>query len=580
MSETQNGAGPVIPVEEIQKGWSDLTLRVKQLETEGGALESENKALRSLLERVVEHRQKSHTELVTLLTSLVAKLPINDIGVVVSRLVEHNSHVTEVCASLAKGRIEESQMQPAILKLLEKTKRDLVAAVKPAVEELIRLEAPFEAGLLESLVTQPDNFFSPAMVRANRGFVKGQLPRERIVKEFGPEALVLFKDVTTDVKHNPRPKPDEIMLVFQNDFEATLQQNPNLVAAKRADLLALHEKIRKSKVSSDIARAQKNAFLRLSFVIELLHYYENQSTESPDVIFAQRLPPLIEQLVVTGERDTLDEKLVEQAEGLLAFIIAHDYRHSVINNIGKAGGLGRTLRFTLTFRAEKLSDIDPVTIDCIRHLIPSDKVPRPEAIAIVLRLFNPHMQQSVLRAILSTDRLRREDAETLGKAVAKELGLQDIITRINEKSSLSPEREQKMAWDNIKDLIGARTTPAEVVAAIRKRLHGRYDGDEVKQAWLVLTEGDPLVFIRIVCLLPYLPDGSTDPMARAIIEAFVNRLMHEKYAATYGKIVHALKNLYKVKADSPTLLNFLALIKWVDPGSADRLAKSIGMNAP
>ena len=194
MPETQNGAGPVIPVEEIQKGWNDLTLRVKQLETEGGALELENKSLRSLLERVVEHRQKSHSELVTLLTSLVAKLPINDIGVVVSRLVEHNAHVTEVSASLAKGRIEEGHLQPAILKLLEKTKRDLTAAVKPAVEELIKLDAPFEAGLLESLIAKPDNFFSPAMVRANRGFVKGQLPRERVVKEFGTEALVLFKD--------------------------------------------------------------------------------------------------------------------------------------------------------------------------------------------------------------------------------------------------------------------------------------------------------------------------------------------------------------------------------------------------
>ena len=72
------------------------------------------------------------------------------------------------------------------------------------------------------------------------------------------------------------------------------------------------------------------------------------------MIFAQRLPPLIEQLVITGERDTLDEKLVEQAEGLLAFIITHDYRHSVINNIGKAGGLGRTLRFVLTFRAGEI----------------------------------------------------------------------------------------------------------------------------------------------------------------------------------------------------------------------------------
>jgi hypothetical protein len=54
--------------------------------------------LRSLLERVIEHRQKSHGELINLLSGLVSKLPINDIGVVVARLLEHNAHVAEVCA--------------------------------------------------------------------------------------------------------------------------------------------------------------------------------------------------------------------------------------------------------------------------------------------------------------------------------------------------------------------------------------------------------------------------------------------------------------------------------------------------
>jgi hypothetical protein len=578
MSQDQNGSPA--PVEEIQKEWHDLTLRVRQLETERGALDQENKNLRALVERVVEHRQRSHSELVTLLTSLVAKLPLNDLGVVVARLVEHNTQVTQACASLAKGRIEDNQLQPEILKVLEKTKRELAAAVKPAVEELIRLDAPFEDGMLQSLLAKPDNFFLPPVVRASRGFVKAQVPRERIAREFGAETLIFFKDVTTDVKFNPRPKPEEIMLSFQNDFEALFQQNPNVAAAKRVELLALYQKIRRSKDDKETARAQKNAFLRLSFAAELLYYYENQSTESPDVIFAQRLPPLIEQLVITGERDVLDEKMIQQAEGLLAFIIANDYRNSVINNIGKGGGLARTLRFALAFRAEKFSDIDPLTIECVKHLIPQAKAPPPETLTQVLRLFNPHMQQSVLRAVLSTDRLRREDAEKLGKAVAKELGLEDILTRINEKSVLSPEREQKMAWDNIKDLIGARATPAEVVAAIRKRLQTRYDADEVRQSWLVLTEADPMVFIRVVCLFPYLPDGQTDPIAKPVLEAYVTRLTHEKYAATYTKVLNALKNLYKVKNDSPALLNFLALVKWVDTEAAARLGKDIGMNAP
>ena len=173
---------------------------------------SENKVLRSLLERMVEHRQKSHAEMVSILTSLVTKLPINDIGVIVSRLVEHNAQVNEVCAALAKGKMDDNQLQPVILKVLERTKTELTAFLKAAVEELIRLEAPFEAGLLQSLIETPDNFHSPAFVRANRAFVKGQVPRERIVKEFGGEALIFFKDITTDPKLNPHPKPEEIML--------------------------------------------------------------------------------------------------------------------------------------------------------------------------------------------------------------------------------------------------------------------------------------------------------------------------------------------------------------------------------
>ncbi len=62
-------------------------------------------------------------------------------------------------------------------------------------------------------------------------------------------------------------------------------------------------------------RAQKNAFLRLSFILELLHYYDNQSTESPDVVFAQRLPPLIEQLVIAGERGSSSTKNSSRAGG-------------------------------------------------------------------------------------------------------------------------------------------------------------------------------------------------------------------------------------------------------------------------
>jgi len=577
MSQIQNGNGIVASVEEVQRDWHDLQLRVQQLETERTVLEQENKTLRSLVERVIEHRQKSHSELVNLLATLVSRLPINDIGVVVSRLVEHNQHVNEVCASLSKGKLDDSLLQPVLLKQLDKAKRDLAAAFKPEVETLLKLDAPYEAGLLESLLEKPDDFFSPAFARANRGFVKGQLPRERVAREFGEAALIFFKDVTTDVKFNPRPKPEEIMLAFKPEFAELLRQNPNVAAARQAELQSLYQKVRQSRENTEQSRAQKNAFTRLSFFLELLHYYENRSTESPDVVFAQRLPPLIEQLAIPADRDALDERLIQSVEAMLALVISSDYRKSIINNIGKAGGLSRTLRYTLAFRVEKLSDIDPLTIECIKHLIPQGKAPAPAALTAILRLFNPPMQQACIRAIAATDRLRKEDSEKLAKAVAKELGLEEIVSRINQQSNLPPERERQLAWDHIKDLIGSRTTPVEIIAAIRKRLGGRYDADEVKACWLVLTESDPMIFVRVYCLFPYLANGQTDPLARAILETFANRLTHEKYAAVYTKVVTALRNLFKVKADSPALVNFINLVKWVDPHSAEKISKDIGM---
>src|SRR5215831_11755197 len=139
-TDSQNGNRPVPSVEDIQKGWQALASRVDQLEAERGALAEENKALRVLLEKTIEHRQKSHGELVNLIAGLVSKLPINDVGVVVSRLVEHNTHVSEVCAALANGKIEANVLQPAILKVMEQTKRDLTDAIKPTVDELIRLD--------------------------------------------------------------------------------------------------------------------------------------------------------------------------------------------------------------------------------------------------------------------------------------------------------------------------------------------------------------------------------------------------------------------------------------------------------
>lgn len=583
MTQTENVAAENTSLDEIQQGWHDLTLRVKQLEAERDVLDHENKSLRGLLERVIEHRQKSHSELVLLLTGLVSKLPINDIGVVVSKLVEHNSHVSEVCSILAKGKVESGLPQPAMLKALDQTRRDLGGAVKPLVEELIKLDPPLEPELLRGLIDQPETFFSSTVARATRCFIKGQVPRERIVREFGEEALMFFNDMTTDRKLNPNPRPEEIVLAFKSDFETLFQQNPTVLPAKRAELAALYQHVQASKAATEQAAAQKNTFQKLSFILELIHYYDNQSTESPEVVFTQRLPVLIEHLVISGSQDGLDEKAIEQAEGLLAFVLNTDYRHAVVNNIGKGGGAARTLRYVLTLRSQKapISDdiMHHVIPEFVKHLIPPQSSPKATELAAVLRLINSDMQRFVVRAIMDCDRLRKDDAEALGKAVGKELGLSGL-DQLKPEVTVSPEMERQLAWEKIKIQIQKRTEPSAIANAMRARLHAKYEADEIKQSWVTLTEADPISFIRVFCQLPYLPDGSTDPVARAIMETYVTRLMHEKYAATYHKVMNSLKNMFKANPNSPTLVNFIALVKWVDGEAANKLSADIGMLAP
>lgn len=575
-------AGPLMTVEEIQKGWHELRLRVEQLEAERTTLEQENKTLRQLVERIIEHRQKSHSELILLLTGLVSKLPINDVGVVVSRLVEHNTNVTQYLAALTKGVADGSFAfaQPAVLKNLEETKRELATALKPMIEELLQLNTPLEKELLESFGAQPDAFFSPRACRANRCFIKGQVPRERVMREFGPDALVFFNDITTDPKLNPHPKPEEIVLCFRGDFEAFYEQNPALLPDKRAGLHDLHRRVQGSKGHTEQARLQKATFQRLSFIIELLHYYEHQNTEPPDVVFAQRLPSVLEQLVSAGSHDKVDPKLVDCVEGLLAFVLNPDHRQMIVNNLGKAGGLARTFKFILKLRPDKVADLDQTAAEFVKHFLPSShKAPSPESLGDLLRLLKPPMQKLILRAVVSSDRLRKAEAEQLAKAVAAALGLTDLAEEGRAQLAVPPEVEQRMAWEKIKDMIARRTDAGTVAAAIRDRLNAKYDADEIRQSWLALTEADPISLIRIFCQVPYRADGKTDAIARPVIETYVSRLLHEKYAATYKKVVTSLRNMFTAKPDSPTLLNFVALVRWVDAAAAHKLCADVGMPA-
>ena len=573
MIPTDHPAAAPASLEEIQKEWVELKLKVGGLEAGQEILEKENKALRFLLERTIEHRQKSHGELVLILAGLVGKLPINDVGFTVSKLVEHNAHVSEILTTLLKGKAEEGMPQPDSLKQFEQAKRDLALALKPAVAELIKLDVPFEPEMLQSLATQPELFFSHKVVRANRCFVKGQVPRERIVKEFGEEALEFFNDTTTDAKLNPRPKPEEIVLAFKVDFESLLQ-HATLPPDKRQKLLALHQQIQRSRALTEQSRAQKISFAKLSFMLELLNYYKNQSTEASEGVYAQRLPGLIEQMVISSGQSRLDEKLVAPAESLLAFIINQDQRHMAVNNVGKGGGLARTLKFVLKFRTENPAEPNQLMPEFVKHLVPAEK--SAPALAVVLRLIKPDMQRLFVRTVKSLDKLPRAEAEALSQALATELGLVELPDEANMRA-VPPEMAKQMAWENIKELIAQRAEPAVIAAAIRDRLRANYNAEELKQSWLVLIEADVMTLIRTFCQLPYLPDGSTDAIAQNVMETYVRRLTHEKYSATYNKVVNSLKNMCQANPSSPTLVNFLALIKWVDADAAKKLSAEVQM---
>jgi len=579
MSDTDTLIITKASLEEIQQGWNELKLRIGQLEAERIALHQENKGLRTLVETVIAHRQKSHNELVLLLTTLVSKLPLNDIGVIVARLMEHNTNVNNFLTAIIKGGPETPMEQPQLLKTLEQTKHDLALATKAAASELIRLEAPLETDMLNALEGDPEFFFKPAFLRARRGFIKAQIPRERIVREFGETVLPLFTDMTTDTKLNPHPRAEEIMLGFRREFPELLAQDAALSAEKKRQMGRLYEQVQQSRAATEAGRAQRNAFQSLSFVSELRHYYDHQATEAPDLIFAQRLPSIIEYLVLGGASDLPDEALVSEAEKLLRLVINPDHRQMVVNNIGKGGGPGATSKFVLRLRMPRTPDFDQTIVEFVRHLIPPLSPPPVATFLHVLRLIPSDMQRATVKAILHTDRIRRSEAEELGKKIGESLGMKGVADEIKAEQAMSPELERQLAWVKIKEMISARTEPGAIAAAFRERLTQKFDADELRQSWVTLTEADPMSLIRIFCHLPYLPDGATASIARPIMETYVTRLTHEKYAATYNRIVNSLRNMYRAKPDSPTLQSFLALVRWVDPNSASRICGEVGMPA-
>jgi hypothetical protein len=190
------------------------------------------------------------------------------------------------------------------------------------------------------------------------------------------------------------------------------------------------------------------------------------------------------------------------------------------------------------------------------------------------------MQPLVVRGMMGSERVRKSEGEALGKALGTILGITGLDQPLHAPVALSVEMERQLAWGKIKELIMRRNEAVAIAAAIRERLHEKYDADEVRQSWITLVEADAISLIRIFCQIPYLASGKTDPIARTVLETYVTRLTHPKYAGTYSKVVNSLKNMFVAKPDSPTLVNFLALVRWVDPEAATKLASDVGIPPP
>jgi hypothetical protein len=264
---------------------------------------------------------------------------------------------------------------------------------------------------------------------------------------------------------------------------------------------------------------------------------------------------------------------------LIGFVINPDQRQMIINNVGKSGGTAKTLKYVLKLRCDKVAELDQTILEFIKHVVPPSpqKLPTPERLAAVFRLLKSELQRMVIRSIMRSERIRKPDAEALGKGIGSALGLQGIEDLAKAPESLPVEVERQLAWGKIKDLITQRTEATAVAAAIRERLNAKYDADEIRQSWVTLTEADPMALIKIFCQLPYLANGKTDSIARTVMEAYVSRLTHEKYAATYHKVVNSLKTIYHAKPDSPSFLNFIALVRWASPEAATRLCADVGV---
>ena len=144
--------------------------------------------------------------------------------------------------------------------------------------------------MLRTLIAKPETF-SPRRRPGEPLFCQGHVTRNGCCAEFG-EAALGFQRPDHRCRLNPRPKADEIVLGFKPDFlkrccnriPTWAGQTAGVERAVPADSKEPHGHRRR-------ARAQRNAFQRMSFLSSLL-LLRTSGHGGADVIFAMRLPAL------------------------------------------------------------------------------------------------------------------------------------------------------------------------------------------------------------------------------------------------------------------------------------------------
>ena len=219
-----------------------------------------------------------------------------------------------------------------------------------------------------------------------------------------------------------------------------------------------------------------------------------------------------------------------------------------------------------------MAELDHVVTEFVRHLIPPppETPPSSQALAAVLRLLRPEVQRRVAKAIMNYDRMPKANAKALAKAVGAELGLASLEEPAPAQHALSPEEERKQAWAKIKELIASRTDAAAVASVIRDRLHAKYDADEIRQSWITLTECRPHVLDKNLLSVALRADGKTDPIAHTVMETYVTRLTHEKYAEHVSQGRQQPADHVPCEAGQPNPAQLCVPGEMGQPGSGDQ----------